>query len=197
MKEPGPGSASTGGGLRWIWLCLALTVGLLVAAVMTGRGPRAAHPLAAAAPEPSAAGRWGPHLRNELPDQAWEILDKAEYFELLSLNPRWERQPPKANFYGYRVLGKAEVTDAGIRKQLLSELKRGVLENQGAIAACFNPRHGIHATYKGKQADLVICFECLQIQLNGVATGEFLVTDKPKALFDKTLQGLGITLADR
>lgn len=33
------------------------------------------------------------------------------------------------------------------------------------VAACFNPRHGLRAVHAGHTVDLVICFECLTLEV--------------------------------
>jgi hypothetical protein len=60
-----------------------------------------------------------------------------------------------------RVLGLT-INDAETRHRLVSSFQRAVAENQGTIAACFNPRHGIRVTRKQKQVEFVICFECTE-----------------------------------
>lgn len=124
---------------------------------------------------------------NHLPSTAIEILQHADHFELLSLDPRLQSSPENDSFHGYRVLRRVTISDATARKKLISALRQGMRENSG-IAACFNPRHGIHAENNGRQADLVICFECLQVQLFGDAQGEFLVSGSPQSIFDGTLK---------
>ena len=47
----------------------------------------------------------------------------------------------------------------------MSLVYQGVRSSNGTVAACFNPRHGIHATRQGRTVDLLICFECLQIEI--------------------------------
>jgi len=143
---------------------------------------------------PTAVG-W-PHSRliytglsdhNRIPKAALEILEHADQFDLLSLDPL-PRTPAKNTFHGRKVLDRISVKDPEARRRLISALKMGPEENQGNIAMCFNPRHGIHVVHEGKQADFVICFECLQVEVYGVGKGRFLVSDSPKAIFDKELQ---------
>ena len=129
--------------------------------------------------------------RNQLPASAVTILQQADHFELLSLYPRLQNLSDENTFHGYRVLASVLISDANSRQKLVSALRQGMRESSGTIAACFNPRHGIHAVYKGKQADLVICFECLQVQLFGNSSGEFLISDSPQGVFEATLKTSG------
>ena len=126
--------------------------------------------------------------RNQLPAAAITILTRADHFELLSLDPRLGDRTDENTFHGYRVLARVPISDANGRQKLVSALREGMRESSGTIAACFNPRHGIHALYKGKQADLVICFECLQVQLFGDSCGEFPISDSPQGVFQATLK---------
>ena len=128
---------------------------------------------------------------NQFPAAAVTVLEQADQLELLSLHPRFETHPTGKTFHGYRILSRTRIKDAKTRQKLIASLLQGMRENQGTIAACFNPRHGIHATHKGKRADLVICFECLQVQLFGDTTGEFLISRSPQPVFDGVLQSGG------
>src|SRR5262249_3531351 len=100
-----------------------------------------------------------PASRNDIPSSAKAILERADHLEVLSLDPN--RQ---GSFHGYRVLKTILVTSADTRKALISAFERAVKENQGEMAACFNPRHGLRATNGEKQEEFVICFQCLQVE---------------------------------
>jgi len=124
--------------------------------------------MAACGPGSQEHGHFGAHdstsePRNVIPPTAAAILEQADHFELLSLDPHYQREAAKGDFYGYRVLGTAVINDAETRKKIVSAFKRAVAENQGFEALCFNPRHGIRVTRNEKQADFVICFECAQV----------------------------------
>jgi hypothetical protein len=137
------------------------------------------------------------YLKNEIPAAATKILEHADGFELLSLNPLPQNKAVRADFHGYQVLGRTAIADPGARKKLVSAFERGVAKNQGTIAACFNPRHGIHVTRGGEVEDFVVCFECLQVYSHGAVEGHFLTSSSPEALFDSMLRRAGIPLADK
>ena len=130
----------------------------------------------------------------EIPAPAAAILEQSDHFELLSLDPR--RQMNGADgFHGFKVLGTAVISDSEIRQKLVSAFERAVAEKPGAIAACFNPRHGIRVSKDRERADFVICFECRQVQVSyGEAQGEFLINNSAKSLFDSVLQTRGLPL---
>jgi hypothetical protein len=48
---------------------------------------------------------------------------------------------------------------------LADALRLGAEDNFGIAAGCFNPRHGLRLKGGGKSVDLVICFECLQVEV--------------------------------
>jgi hypothetical protein len=127
----------------------------------------------------------------KLPDSTVAVLEQADQFELLALDP----VPTKSDhsFHGYAVLGAAKISQIDTRRRLISALRRSMRENHGTLAACFNPRHGIRATRNGKQADLVICFQCLSFRLYEDSESTFLITDTPKTLFDEVLKNSGVS----
>ncbi|HJZ58287.1 MAG TPA: hypothetical protein VKE74_25315 [Gemmataceae bacterium] len=140
---------------------------------------------------------------NKLPAAAQVVLDKAEQFELLSLDPKpvpkADQDKEKNVFHGYRVLGKTTVKDA-TRNTLLAALDKGIKDADPNLAAgCFNPRHGIRATHDGKTVDLVICFECLAIVVYVDDKSERgpHVTGSPQEAFDKVLKAANVPLSPK
>lgn len=136
---------------------------------------------------------------NKIPDKARLILEKAEEIELLSIDPVRPVEKPKNDFHGWKVLGKTVVKDAEARKKLVAAFKKGIAENKGEAALCFNPRHGIRASHDGKTADFLICFECFH---GHTYVGEkkmegFLITNSPEAVFDKVLKDAKVPLAEK
>jgi hypothetical protein len=134
---------------------------------------------------------------NVIPAPAATILEHADHFELLSLDPRPQWEPVEGDFHRYKVLGTVTINDPETRKKLVTAFKRAVAENQDYVAACFNPRHGIRVTRNGKQVDFVICFQCAQAEVFGEVYTRLLIANSARALFDSVLQSSGIPLADR
>jgi hypothetical protein len=135
--------------------------------------------------------------RNVIPATVAAILEQADHFDLLSLDPHFRGKAAKDDFHGYKVLGTAVIEDPETRKRIASAFKRAVAENQGYMAACFNPRHGIRVTRNMKQADFVICFECAQVEVFGENYGRFLISNSAQPLFDSVLRSSGIPREDR
>lgn len=124
-----------------------------------------------------------------------DILENAEQFELYSLNPT---SRDKEGFNGWKVLGKTAIKDADTRKAIVDALYKGLADSDGKAAKCFDPRHGIRATGKGKTVDVVICFECYQalFRAGGKSKTETL-TRSPEKTFDEVLTKSGVPLAKK
>jgi hypothetical protein len=145
-------------------------------------------------PPQSLAAESTTEHQNIIPDEARVILEHADQFELLSLNPRLQEGPRERSFHGYLVLGKTVVRDAEDQKYIVSAFERGVAENGGVAAACFNPRHGIRANSGGRRVDFVICFECRQVQVFGPVNSQFLISASPQQFFDQILRAANVPL---
>jgi len=133
--------------------------------------------------------------KNKPSDAVREVLDKAKQLELLSLEPD-ERKAGLNDFHGYKVLGSTLIKDKDARKKLLAAFYKGVEDSEGAVAGCFIPRHGIRAVHDGKTVDLVICFECLSLNIYGPGKekGQLLIVSSPSNLFNKILTDAKVPL---
>ena len=132
---------------------------------------------------------------NKLPDAVKAVLDGAEKFELYSLDPDRMNRPTDGGFHGWKVLGKTEVKDKATRQKLIAALLRGIAENDGTVAGCFNPRHGIRAVKGDQTADLVICFQCYSLGTYlGKQEGGALTTASPQPVFNKVLKDANVPL---
>jgi hypothetical protein len=134
---------------------------------------------------------------NKIPDDLRTILEKADQLELLSLSPDHNQRKPKGGFHSWKILGRTTVKDAETRKKLVASFKKGVEENKGKFAKCFNPRHGIRVTHDGKTADFIICFECSQVWVfvGDKREKDILITRSPESAFDRVLKEANVPLA--
>jgi hypothetical protein len=137
------------------------------------------------------------------PDPIRRTLETSPEFIVYSLHPRpMELEPEELkknpNFHSYMVLGQTSVTSSQTKTKLLNALYDGISRSDGSAAACFQPRHGIRATTKGRTVDLVICFECqsLEIYDNEIKTTATL-TRSPQPVFNEFLTRAGVPLAGK
>ena len=130
-----------------------------------------------------------------------EILKDADSFELLTLDP----MPLMAGatyegraFHGYKVLDAADLDDIEQRSALIGHVKRGIQKSDGTVAACFNPRHGLHVTKGGESADFVICYECLSLNVHGPAGRENHTTiEGVQPAVDRVFDTVGLRIQGR
>jgi hypothetical protein len=136
-----------------------------------------------------------PARGDEIPPEARDILETAEEFQLLSLDP--DKDSERDGFHGYKVLGMTRIKAGAPRAELVRALKKGAAEEEGFEAICFQPRHGLRVIRQGKTADFLICFECLNVAVfMGDKGDSFRTTKSPKPVFDKALKDAGIPLPD-
>ena len=135
---------------------------------------------------------------NRLSPEVEAILDKADQIELISLSPERLAEKPKDAFHGWRVLGSTAIKGED-KATALTALRSAIAANEGMVAACFNPRHGIRATQGGKTVDLVICFECMQIEvfIGQERAKGVLTTGAAQPLFNKLLNTAKVPLPEK
>lgn len=131
-----------------------------------------------------------------------EILFGAKEWEIVAVNPDWPTEESRADpstVHGYTVRGRAKITDRATRLELLTALAAGARENDGMVAACFNPRHVIRAEMEGSWCELIICFECFSCQVwDGAERVDFFdLSETPKATFDRIYGEAGLSIAKR
>ena len=136
---------------------------------------------------------------NKLPELAQTIFDKAESFELYSLQPELEKnEKPAETLQGWKVLGKTVLKGAGVPKDVRDAVNQGIAKSDSEGAKCFEPRHALRATYEGKTVDLVICFECswVYVYYGKEPTRQAVVTVARDAqtVLDATLKLAGVPL---
>lgn len=159
------------------------------------------HLVSCSASDPGAGplyADFGDELRQEYRD----ILFQASSMELVAVDPDWptkESRLDPTTLHGYTVRGRAEVTDRDLRLELLQSLAAGARENDGMVAACFNPRHALIAEHEGKICEIIICFDCLTFQVwDGTERVETVdLSETPRATFDRIFEGAGLSIAKR
>ena len=132
---------------------------------------------------------------NKLPADAETVLDKAEELELYSLDPTECDKKPKDGFHGWKVLGKTTLKKKEDRQKVLKAIRKGIADSDGSVAGCFNPRHGLKGKAGGKTVELVICYECLSLEVYVDGKRSSVLTARsPQPELDKVLRGAGVKL---
>lgn len=126
-------------------------------------------------PQSSAPPGSADNPARELPRSVRAVLEQADSFEILALAPSGvggDMTDATALFHSWRVLGRSEVSSPEDRKRLLALIEQGLTQGDGRAAKCFNPRHAITAKRGAEIVDVVVCYECFQIEVHGPRHGE-------------------------
>ena len=130
---------------------------------------------------------------NRLPAEARVMLERATRIEILALDPvpaQMRSPPPAETWHDFGVLGRATLSDAAECAELAQLILRGIRESDGTVAACFDPRHGLRVEEQGKVLELLICYECLSMQ---VFEGSIAPGGKPAWLLTSSTPEPGVT----
>ncbi len=117
--------------------------------------------------------------QNELPHSVWQRLHSAKSVTLYSLYPELVRSPEKEvpwvdgmsrdellalpKFRGYPILGEFECSDPSLLKRIAGDLREGT-QRAGSPFMCFYPRHGVLLSDSEGTLELVICYQCHQLE---------------------------------
>ncbi len=128
------------------------------------------------------------------------VLERADTGELFSLDPSPPgEQPltPAEDFRGYRILGKATLSKDE-RDRLIEASRAAIDSSNGEAAKCFNPRHGLRIVAQGDTVELVICFECQQMQIwQGASDSTVLIGTEGESEFEDAVSRHGLKTAGR
>jgi hypothetical protein len=131
-----------------------------------------------------------------------EALAETEgTLEILSLDPDLRHGYAVNNhkvFHGFGILGSSVVDEPADKKTLIRALAKAITENEGVVAACFNPRHGFRFTRNEKIVELVICFECASARCHGMNNDMgVLLTASAQPAFDAFLSKKKVPLTEK
>jgi len=116
---------------------------------------------------------------NKLPPEAAAALTSGSKFVLYSLEPalldgdlfappqdkKEESKPKRERLDLFEILGQTELKDAADRKTAVAAILESMKAWDGAVTACFHPRHALRVIHQDSVFDFVICFECRTIKL--------------------------------
>ena len=125
------------------------------------------------------------------PETKWTIY--SLYPSKIRLDAKWEQT---SRFHKYPIIGEFEGLAENDKNMLTNALIRSVLENEGVVAACFAPRHGIRCQNEEIKIDFLICFECMSgFIYEEKEQRNFLLTSDGAPFFNKLLEQYGIKSA--
>lgn len=130
-------------------------------------------------------------------------LIESDEFILYSLSPI-DDYPDHENLASYLknkkkisgsvILGEMQIKDIATRAKLIDAMYQGINASDGTSASCFNPRHAIMARKGRRNISAVICFECMNIYVEG----KYMHTARtPQKVFDEVLRIHKIPLGKR
>ncbi|HEX8373504.1 MAG TPA: hypothetical protein VF585_12035 [Chthoniobacterales bacterium] len=105
----------------------------------------------------------GQRPENALPKHLAGALESATEVTLFSLDPKGdsaEANDSHPRLVHWRILGKTNIVDVQQRRAAVTSLMDAILNFNGLIAKCFNPRHALRVKTSTRTYDFIICFEC-------------------------------------
>lgn len=132
---------------------------------------------------------------NTLPDEVQQALHSGGHAELYSLEP-WEVPDKKtAKFHGYEILGRSGLSPDQ-EFTAVAAFDAAITGFDGAIAACFDPRHAIQIRTNGHTYDFLLCYSCQQLDVyrDGKSLAAVGATGSPNVL-NELLTSLHIPLS--
>jgi hypothetical protein len=102
-------------------------------------------------------------------------------------------------FHDYPVLGKVEITERNQLHEIVKAIKKGLVPPILKILgenACFIPRHGIRVIDSGHTIDLILCFECknIEVYLDGRRSYYGPITLEAEPALARSLSSAGVSV---
>jgi hypothetical protein len=139
--------------------------------------------------------------KSKLSEKVRRTLDKADSFDLYSLEPEQTKgQASAEKLHDWPVLGKTTVSDPRQKRALLQRLDAAVAEPGKGGSNCFMPRHAIRVDHYGDVVELLICFECgwVYVYVNGEQQHPHEEVERAaQPAFDGALRDAGVPLAKK
>lgn len=134
------------------------------------------------------------YLNESLPPQVREVLEKAENFEVLAEDIGRDVGNEGTTFEPNRI---AKISNENDKKKILEAFYHDA-SSEDSPASCFEPHHGIRATYQGKTVEIEICFGCAIFYVES-SFGKFngtIVRDnrKSEGVFNRIIESKSVGL---
>lgn len=90
--------------------------------------------------------------------------EQMTLFSIDGTDHTYDKEPETAEkYHGYPLLGKVDIADEQLRREIAKSLQIGVSQHANTNYACYWPRHAIRIVSKGKTIEYDICFQCEKI----------------------------------
>jgi hypothetical protein len=145
--------------------------------------------------------------KNEIPNNVREVLNSADKIEILLLRPGGTSYHPawkfklysNGKYFGNEILGRAFVRGTKGKGEFLNALYASVastpFEDQ---SMCFEAKHGLRASYRGKTVALLISFRCQNFYLytadDQTHPPLFAISEKVRETFDRILKEANVAV---
>jgi hypothetical protein len=135
------------------------------------------------------------YLDKSLPPNVREILEKAEKLEILAeVGEREETETKLTTFEPNRI---AKIPSEDVKKEILETFYVDASSDDSA-ASCYEPHHGLRATYQGKRLEVEVCFDCARFYVKG-SLGNFEGTirrenRKSEKVFNRIIQNQSVEI---
>ena len=124
----------------------------------------------------------------------FEIIESHNSIEFYTLEPSTKLDSGNS-FHGFPVLDKKQLTEEKHVATIVNNLYESINKNEGLIAECFFPRHGLKIKNKNEEIDLVICFQCSHMRVYAKEETTVLIEGGNK-VFDQVARQLNMTLTE-
>jgi hypothetical protein len=121
--------------------------------------------LAASARGVRADDSASPVRENKLPGEVALALHAPDKGKLYSLEPWDEATPTDPTLHRFKIIGQLDL-DRSLATSVAAEFKAAIVSSRTRLAAlCFDPRHALSVTSRGTTFDLLLCYECGQLEV--------------------------------
>lgn len=138
---------------------------------------------APSASEDAAPSKASAEPDNAIPPQVVHALSRIHEAELISLEPWADPKAQGDRLEGYLILGATKLSQDQIRAAGIA-ISSAVASFDGAVAACFDPRHALRFQSDGHAYVVLICFDCghLRVLEDGQRIGSTALDGSPAEL---------------
>lgn len=180
--------------MTWMRMRMIALAALLAVGCGTRPDP---HPVVEAPPVPGKppvdpADRETFEEAEEVDASVLALVTRAARVEIASIDPSADGDAPAGDALGgYPVIARAAVPKE--KREALADLLEDLAKPDGPVAKCFDPHHAVHVEEGARVIDVVICFECMQLQIvEGKRTKRVTIDAAKRGDADALFASLGV-----